>query len=119
MFIGASKDCEELCLESSRGLYERDHDRQKHTILDFKSFKGENEDYILKVQKTWSLFDRELRNYFVVLRKRIDEIEKKAQDRLLEEELKTAVNSNDRRAIELSRDVFNEKFKKLTCREIE
>jgi hypothetical protein len=46
-------------------------------------------------------------------------IEKDAKLRLLDEELKTAVNSSENRLIDLSRNIFNERFERATCKEVD
>jgi hypothetical protein len=71
------------------------------------------------VQRAWQPFDKDLQAFFSKIRKEIDWIEKEAKARLLEEELKTALNSTERRLIDLSRSIFNEKFEKVTCKEVD
>lgn len=73
----------------------------------------------MSIQRAWQPFDKDLQAFFTDLRKEIDLIEKEAKARLLDEELKTAVNSNDKNLTELSRTIFNEKFDKLTCQDID
>lgn len=58
MYIGCSRDCKEYCKESSKAYYESDHSKQKHTIFDIKTFKDDNKDYILRIQRAWQPFDK-------------------------------------------------------------
>lgn len=60
-----------------------------------------------------------VQHFFKNLHSKLEKIEKDVYERIIEEELKTAVNSNDKRVVELARSVLNEKFKDLTCRDIE
>lgn len=119
MLIGSCRDCNEICSETSRNSFDRTHEAKKHSVVGVNEFIDSNEAFIEKVQRTWKTFDLNLQHFFKSLHAKLEKIEKEAYERIIEEELKTAVNSNEKRVVELARNVLNERFKDLTCREIE
>lgn len=99
MLIGSCRDCSEICSETSRSSFDKLHEPKKHSVLGSKEFIDDNEAFIGKVQKTWKTFDLNVQHFFKSLHAKLEKIEKDVYERIIEEELKTAVNSNDKRVI--------------------
>jgi DNA-binding transcriptional regulator YhcF (GntR family) len=60
-----------------------------------------------------------LSSFFKNLRIEINEIEKAAYAELEDEEIKTAINSNDKFMVKIAKDIFAENYKLVLCDEID
>lgn len=69
MYIGSSRHCKEYCQEEDRRKFDKYHEEHRHTILDEKTFKEENKDFMRKSKRAWNSFAIRLESFFKKLKK--------------------------------------------------
>lgn len=60
MYIGASYLCNEYCEEEDKRKFEKYHSEHRHLIVDARTFKEDNKDFLKKSKRAWYGFSIKL-----------------------------------------------------------